>query len=68
MGMKVLGGTNLPSYWDRFDRLQETARKLGALEGFPRGVFRFSSFEEFEQWKMDRRLNRLERPTTPPSR
>ena len=51
MTMKVLGGKNLPSYWERFDRLQRTAHKLGALAGHPRGVFRFKSFEEFNAWK-----------------
>ncbi len=51
MTMKVLGGKNLPPYWERFDCLQRTAHKLGALAGHPRGVFRFKSFEEFNEWK-----------------
>lgn len=57
MKMKVIGGKNLPSYWERFNRLQRTVDKLGGLAMYPRGVFRFSSFEELEQWKMDLRLN-----------
>ena len=51
MTMKVLGGKNLPSYWERFDRLQRTAHKLGARAGHSRGVFRFKSFEAFNTWK-----------------
>ena len=54
ISMKVLGGRNLPPYWERFDRLQQTAHQLGGVAS-PRGVFRFSSFEEFEQWKQNQR-------------
>ena len=67
MTMKVLGGKNLPPYWERFDRLQRTAHKLGALAGHPRGVFRFSSFEEFETWKQNLLLtsqDSLKKPTS----
>ncbi len=67
MSMKVLGGKNLPPPWQRFDRLQRTARKLGALAGHPRGVFRFSSFEAFEAWKKEQRLNPPDRPNKPTS-
>ncbi len=51
MTMKVLGGKNMPSYWERFDRLQRMAHKLRGKNGPPKGVFRFSSFEEFNKWK-----------------
>ncbi len=61
MTMKVLGGKNLPSHWERFDRLQRTARKLGSLSGHPRGVFRFKSFEEFNAWKETHSLKRQDR-------
>ena len=64
--MKVLGGKNLPSVWERFDRLQRNAQALGALRGHPRGVFRFSSFEAFEAWRQEQRLNR-DRPARPTS-
>jgi len=67
MTMKVLGGKNLPPTWDRFDRLQQTIRKLGALANHPRGIFRFSSFEEFEAWKKNQRLNRQDPPKKPTS-
>jgi hypothetical protein len=49
--MKVVGGKNLPSYWERFDRLQRTAQTLLGRPVSPKGVFRFKTFEEFEQWK-----------------
>jgi hypothetical protein len=63
MSMKVVGSEeNLPSRWKRFGRLQRTAQKLhGPLVHSPRGVFRFSSFAEFEEWK--RRQKPLARPT-----
>ncbi len=67
MTMKVLGGKNLPSHWERFDRLQHTARKFGALSSHPRGVFRFSSFEEFEAWKENLLLTPQDRPKKPTS-
>lgn len=50
--MKVLGGRNLPSQWERFDRLQRTAHILLGRAICPKGIFRFKSFEEFEEWKM----------------
>ena len=62
MSMKVVGDEErLPSYWERFDRLQRTAGKLRGTQGAPRGVFRFTSFAEFEEWK--RRQKPLARPT-----
>jgi len=64
MAMKVLGGRNLPPHWKRFDRLQATAHKLLGNTKRPKGVFRFKSFEEFEQWKMNCRLNRPEHPNS----
>ena len=52
MSIKVLGGKNLPSYWERFNRLQRTAHKLGALKHIPKGVYRFESHKEYEEWKL----------------
>ena len=49
--MKVVGGKNLPSYWERFDRLQRTAQALLGRPVCPKGVFRFKTFEEFNEWK-----------------
>jgi hypothetical protein len=56
--MKVVGGRNLSSHWERFDRLQRTTNKLLAGRRVAkRGVVRFSSFEEFNQWKMSQALH-----------
>jgi hypothetical protein len=60
--IKILGGRNLPSYWERFDRLQRTAEKMGALRHVRRGVYLFKSFEEFEAWKWEQVLNRPDPP------
>jgi hypothetical protein len=49
--MKLAGGKNLPSYWERFDRLQRTAQALLGRPVSPNGVFRFKTFEEFNEWK-----------------
>jgi hypothetical protein len=49
--MKTVGGRNLPPFWDRFDRLQRTASLLLGREICPKGVFRFKTFQEFEEWK-----------------
>ena len=49
--MKTVGGRNLPPLWERFDRLQKTARLLLGKGICPKGVFRFKTFQEFEEWK-----------------
>ena len=49
--MKIVGGQNLPTFWDRFDRLQRTANLLLGGGICPKGVFRFKTFQEFEEWK-----------------
>lgn len=49
--MKVVGGRNLPAIWERFDRLQKTAQLLLGREICPPGVFRFKTFQEFDEWK-----------------
>jgi hypothetical protein len=64
-GMKVVGGKNLPAYWERFDRLQRTANALLPNEArSPRGVFRFKTHEDFEQWKKSLQLGFLKRATS----
>lgn len=57
-GMKVVGGRNLPSADERFDRLQRTAHQLLGCGVSPKGVFRFKTFEEFDAWKMKISLRR----------
>jgi hypothetical protein len=49
--MKIIGGRNLPPFWERFDRLQRTAHLLLGRAICPKGVFRFKTFQEFEEWK-----------------
>lgn len=65
--IKVLGGRNLPPYWDRFDRLQRTAARLLQRADAPRGVYRFESHAEAEAWTLNRSLNRPARPSAPTS-
>ncbi len=61
--MKVIGGRNLPPYWERFDRLQRTANLLLGRSISPRGVFRFKTYEEFEEWKRKLRQEHQNKPT-----
>jgi hypothetical protein len=49
--MKIVGGRNLPAFWERFDRLQRIAHLLLGRPICPKGVFRFKTFQEFEEWK-----------------
>jgi hypothetical protein len=61
--MKVVGGANLPPYWERFDRLQRTANLLLGRPVSPRGIFRFKTYEEFEEWKRRIHLEHRNKPT-----
>ena len=54
--MKVVGGKHPRSYWDRFNRLQRTANLLLGGIRHPKGVFRFKTWEEFNEWKMNCRI------------
>jgi hypothetical protein len=50
--IKIVGGRNMPSLWERFDRLQRTAHLLLPPADLPRkGVFAFRNHEDYEQWK-----------------
>ena len=62
--MKVVGGRNLPPFWERFSRLQRTSHRILGRGVSPKGVFRFRSFEEFEEWKERYRLQELLKTTT----
>ncbi len=55
--MKILGG-RLPEAGERFDRLQETAHKLTGGLPYRRGVYRFKTFAEFNQWKTSQAIDR----------
>lgn len=48
--MKVLGRPKRTP-WERFVRLQRTSAQLARGRGQPKGVYRFSSYEESEAWK-----------------
>lgn len=61
--MKVVGARNLPPFWERFDRLQRTAHLLLGRGVCPKGVFRFKTFEEFEEWKKTLRQEHQNKPT-----
>ena len=61
--MKVVGGKNLPPYWERFDRLQRRANLLLGRPVSPRGIFRFKTYEEFEEWKRKLRQEHQNKPT-----
>jgi hypothetical protein len=56
--MKVVGALR-KSPWQRFVRLQQTAAKLASGRGQPKGVFRFKSHQECEEWTGS--LNRMRR-------
>lgn len=51
-GVRVLGGKNLRPIWERFNRLQKTAQLLTGGLREPKGVHRFKTWEEFNEWKM----------------
>jgi hypothetical protein len=61
--MKVVDGRNLPPYWTRFDRLQRTANLLLGRPVSPRGIFRFKTYEEFEEWKRKLRQDHRNKTT-----
>jgi hypothetical protein len=48
--MKIVGQLrNTP--WERFVRLQNTTRLIAKGKGYPKGVYRFASHKESDQWK-----------------
>ena len=49
--MKIVGDENRRSVWERFTRLQRRSQLLLGRPVSPKGVFRFKSFEEFDEWK-----------------
>jgi len=49
---RVLGGSNPRPDWDRFNRLQASAQLVLGDARSPKGVFRFKSWTEFNEWKM----------------
>lgn len=49
--MKVVGGRNPLPFWERFNRLQRTAGLVLGRPLGPKGVFRFKTHEEYDEWK-----------------
>lgn len=52
--MRVVGRLKATP-WQRFVRLQKTAAKLARGKGQPKGVFRFRTIQECEQWTANNR-------------
>ncbi|CAN5398951.1 hypothetical protein BH20VER3_BH20VER3_10800 [soil metagenome] len=62
--VRIVGGKNVRSFRDRFDRLQRTAQMLSGGVREPRGVYRFQSWEEFNEWKMSYQIQAASPPPT----
>ncbi len=63
-GMRVLGGKNPRPLWERFNRLQKAANLVSGGVREPRGVHRFKTWEEFNEWKMKYQVRGGSPPTT----
>ena len=61
-GIRVLGGKNVRPKWDRFNRLQINAQALAGDLREPKGVHRFKTWEEFNEWKMKYQVQRESQP------
>jgi hypothetical protein len=62
--IKIVGGRNIGSYGERFDRLQRRAHLLLGRGVCPKGVFRFRTYEEFDEWKKQNSLQNRPNETT----
>jgi hypothetical protein len=51
--------------WERFDRLQRTVSRLRPPSGVSRGVYRFTTHAEQNEWEWTNRLKNLEPPANP---
>lgn len=53
VSMKILGKRKPATGWVAVDRLQKLAIQLRGSRSFiPRGVYRFHTFEEAQQWSL----------------
>ena len=50
------GGGKRRSAWERFNRLQATTDLILGGRAHPKGVFKFKSWTEFNEWKMSYRI------------
>ena len=54
--IRVVGGKKMRSNWERFNRLQKTASLIVGGKPHPKGVFRFKTWDAFNEWKMSYRI------------
>jgi len=50
--MRILGANNARTKWERFNRVQKTAQILAGGVREPKGVHRFKTWEEINEWKI----------------
>ena len=62
--MKVVGGQTPRPLWERFNRLQRRSQLVLGKPVSPKGVFRFRSFEEFDEWKKRYQLQEPQKKMT----
>ncbi len=62
--IRVLGKEIQRPAWERFGRLQKTANMLVGGLREPKGVHRFKTWEEFNEWKMKYQVRDEFPPTT----
>ena len=62
-GIRIVGGKNFLPKWERFARLQKNANAVAGGIPEPKGVHRFKTWEEFNEWKMKYQVRRARRPT-----
>ena len=54
--IRVVGGHKTRDVWERFDRLQSTVDLIIGGKPHPKGVFRFKTWDEFNEWKRSYRI------------
>gem|GEM_PF-3616657 len=63
-GVRVLGSGPRGSSWERFNRLQKTANTLAGGLREPKGVHRFKTWQEFNEWKTKYQVQGGHQPKT----
>ena len=54
--IRVVGSRKRRSHWERFNRLQAMADLIVGGKPHPKGVFRFKSWDQFNEWKLSYRI------------
>jgi hypothetical protein len=62
--IKIVGSRNPRPFWERFTSLQRRSHLILGKPVSPKGVFRFKSFEEFDEWKKRYQLQEPPNQTT----